>query len=39
MLKRQASEFKSIGDTTTTELNNKSLRDIVIYKDSLKKEH
>ena len=34
MLKYRASEFKSIGDTTTTELNNKSLRDIVIYKNS-----
>ena len=33
-LKRQATNLNSIGNTTTIELNNKSLRDIVIYKGS-----
>ena len=33
-LKRQATDLNSIGNTTTIELNNKSLRDIVIYKGS-----
>jgi hypothetical protein len=33
-LKRQATDLDSAGDTTMIELNNESLRDIVLYKGS-----
>ena len=33
-LKRRATNLDSAGDTTTTESNDESLRDIVIYKGS-----